>query len=52
MRVGHGDAFVAHVIDADNIPEKSHFDFNFKWVDNNSDKKRIAVRKKKVYPMI
>jgi hypothetical protein len=29
-RVGHEDFFIAHVTEADNIPEKYHFDFNHK----------------------
>jgi hypothetical protein len=49
IRVGYKDGFIDHVTNADNISEKYHFDFNRKWVVNNSDTKRIAVRKIKVY---
>jgi hypothetical protein len=52
VRVGHENVFIAHVTNADYIPEKYHFDFNHKWVANNNDTKRIAVRKIKAYPMI
>jgi hypothetical protein len=45
VRIGCEDVFIAHAIDANNIPEKYHFDFNHKWVANNSDTKRITVRK-------
>ncbi len=51
VRLRYDDVFIAHVTDADNIPEKYHFDFNHKQVANNSDTKRIAVRKIIAYPM-
>jgi hypothetical protein len=35
----------------DNIPGKYHFYFNPKWVYNQSNTKRIAIRKIKVFPM-
>jgi hypothetical protein len=51
VRIGHEDNFIAQIIDADNIPEKNHFNFNHKWGANNSDIKRITVWKIKVYTM-
>jgi hypothetical protein len=39
VRVGHEDVFISQVTDADNIPEKDHFNFNHKWVANNIDKR-------------
>jgi phage gp46-like protein len=51
VRVGHEDVFSAHVIDADNITEKYRFNFNHKWIVNNSVTKRISVRKIKVHTM-
>jgi hypothetical protein len=51
VRVEHEDLFIAHVADSDNIPEKCHFDSNHKWVANNSDTTKVAVRKIKVSPM-
>jgi hypothetical protein len=51
VRIGHEDVFIAHVMNSDNILEKYHFDFNHKWIANSSDKKRIAVRKIKAFPM-
>jgi hypothetical protein len=43
--------FIAHVINHDIISEKYHFDFNHKWIANNSDTKGIVVKKKKVNTM-
>jgi hypothetical protein len=42
-RVGHEDAFIAHVTGTDNMPGKYYFNFNDKLVANNSDTKRITV---------
>jgi hypothetical protein len=51
FRVEHEDIFITHVTNVDNMHAKHHFDFNHKWVASNSDTKRIAVRKRKVYTM-
>jgi uncharacterized sporulation protein YeaH/YhbH (DUF444 family) len=51
VRRRHEDIFIAHVTNADNISKKYHFGFNHKWGTNNSDAKRITVRKIKDYPM-
>jgi hypothetical protein len=51
IRVGHENEFIAHITNTNNIPEKYHFNFNHKWVVNNSYIKRITVRTIKVYPM-
>jgi hypothetical protein len=51
IRVGNENEFIAHITNTDNISEKYHFNFNHKWVTNNSDIKRIEVRTIKVYPM-
>jgi hypothetical protein len=51
VRVGHKELFIAHLTNTDHIPERFHFDFNHKWVVNNSYTKRIVVRKIKAYQM-
>jgi hypothetical protein len=51
VRARHEYVFIAKVTNADNIPEKSHFNFNHKLGPNNSDTKRTAVRKIKAYSM-
>jgi hypothetical protein len=45
--IGHEDLFNLQETETDNRPEKDHFDFNYKWVDNFSDTERITVRKRK-----
>jgi hypothetical protein len=52
VRVEHEEVFIVHVTNVENIPEKDHFDFNHKWVANNSDTKRIAEGEIKYYPII
>jgi hypothetical protein len=43
VRIGHEGILIDHGKDADNIPEKYHFDFNHKWIPNNSITKRIGI---------
>jgi hypothetical protein len=49
VRIGHEVIFIDPITESDNIPEKYHFDFNHKYIAYNSETKRIAVRKIKVY---
>jgi hypothetical protein len=51
IRVGYEGVFIAPITDIGDIPENYHFDFNHKWLANESDTKQIAVRKIKAYPM-
>jgi hypothetical protein len=49
VRIGHEEVLIAQVKNADKISEKYHFNFNHKWVINNSDTKKIAIRKKQSF---
>jgi hypothetical protein len=59
VRTGHEDVFIGRTYILVNelrlsqeIPDKYHFDYNTRWVSNTSLTKRIAIRKRKVYPMV
>jgi hypothetical protein len=51
VKIGHEDVFIKHITDALNIPTKYHFDYIQHWVSNNSETKRVAIRKFKAYLM-
>jgi hypothetical protein len=58
VRIGHEEIFQANTYHYNNgalvhdiIPNKYHFDFNPRWVSNTSTTKRIAIRKRKVFPL-
>jgi hypothetical protein len=51
VRVDHEDVFIQNIGSYEEIPERYHFDFNSNWVSNNSQTKKIAIRKIDVVPL-
>jgi hypothetical protein len=51
VRVDHEDVFIQNIDTSEAIPEIYHFDFKSNWVSNNSQTKKIAIRKIDVVPM-
>jgi hypothetical protein len=51
VKIGYKDVFAKQFIDARNIADKYDFDYNHCWVSNNSEKKRLIIKKVGNYHM-